>query len=213
VSYVLARRNLKILLAQPPPTVTQATPTAASGIEATAPALRQQYEALLKTSPPRRLRLSRRGKFNLALVLLVVSIFAAVILAQIYKAWAATHSFAEFGFREWGLAGFAVLLLLMLVSQWRSVDRERDILTNGEVVAAKIVQKFSTRPAFAIKYEYEDFAGQRHSNAGADYTQKLQEGMTVPVFYDRENPNRQVPACGSLHEVVLEGDASKQKLG
>jgi hypothetical protein len=213
VSYALARRNLKILLAQPPPTVMQGTPTAASGIEATAPALRPQYEALLKTSPPRTLRLSRRGKFNVALVLLVVSIFAAVILAQIYKAWAATHSFAEFGFREWGLAGFAVLLLLMLVSQWRSVDRERDILTNGEVVAAKIVQKFSTRPAFAIKYEYEDFAGQKHSNAGADYTQKLQEGMTVPVFYDRENPNRQVPACGSFHEVVLEGDVSKQKLG
>jgi len=28
------------------------------------------------------------------------------------------------------------------------------------------------------------------------------QGMTVPVFYDRENPSRQVAYCSTLHEVV-----------
>jgi hypothetical protein len=36
--------------------------------------------------------------------------------------------------------------------------------------------------------------------------------MSVPVFYDRENPNRQVPACGTFHEVILD-DEPKQGLG
>jgi RNA 3'-terminal phosphate cyclase len=97
-----------------------------------------------------------------------------------------------------------VLLLLMLVSQWRAMDRERDLLTNGEVAAARITQKVASRNASAIKYEFEDFSGRRHSNTGTDYTQKLEEGMSVPVFYDRENPNRQVPACGTFHEVIEE---------
>ena len=131
---------------------------------------------------------------------------------QLYKAWAVAHSFAEFGTREWGMAGFAVLLLLLLVSQWRVMDRERDLLANGDVVVAKIVQKFGSRSASAIKYEFEDFAGRKHIKTGTDYTQKLEEGMTVPVFYDRENPDRQVPASGILHEVVLE-DKPTQELG
>jgi hypothetical protein len=211
VSYALARRNLKILLAQLPPTVTPKVATAGSGMEATAPALRPQFEALLKTSPPRRLRFSRRGKFNVTLVLIVVAIFAGVIAIRLYRAWAQMHSFAGFQFGEWGLAGFAVLLLLVVVSQWRSIDRERDLLTHGEVAAARIVQKLNTRPAFAIKYEYEDFAGQTHSGSGVDYAQKLTEGMTVPVFYDRENPNRQVSASGMFHEVIIEDDADKQR--
>jgi hypothetical protein len=210
VSYALTRRNLQILLAQPPPSVTPGGATAGSGMEATAPALRPQYEALLKTTPPRTLRLSMRGKFNVTLVMVVVAIFGAIIGVRLYRAWAQTHSFAAFQFGEWGLAGFGLFLLLMLVMQWRALDRERDLLTNGEVAAGRIVQKINTRPAYAIKYEYQDFAGQTHSGGGVDYTQKLTEGMTVPVFYDRENPNRQVVACGAFHEVVLkeEGKAT-----
>ena len=126
---------------------------------------------------------------------------------QLYRAWSGSHSFQQFGFREWGLAGFALLLLLLLVSQWRMVDRERSLLGNGEVAAGKIVEKFGTRNASAIKYEFQDFAGVKRLRTGTDYTQKLEEGMVVPVFYDRENPNRQVPVCGTLHEVVLARDA------
>jgi hypothetical protein len=200
VSYVVTKRNLKFLLAQPPPTA-----SAASASKAGAAALAEispQYQALLKTAPPRRLRMSRRGKFNLSLTLIVLLIFAGIMTVQLYRAWAAAHLFAEFRFREWGMAGFAVLLLLMLVWQWRVVDRERDLLVNGEVTAARITEKFGARNASAIKYEFEDFAGHKQVKIGTDYTQRLEVGMNVPVFYDRENPNRQVPACGTFHEVI-----------
>jgi hypothetical protein len=206
VSYIVTRRNLKILLAQPPPIATVAS--AAIGMRAPVLELGPQYEALLKTSPPRKLRMSRRGTFHLTLTLVVLFVFAGVILVQLYRAWVAAHSFANFQIREWGLAGFALLLLLMLVSQWRAMDRERDLLMNGEVVPARITQKFGSRNASAIKYEFEDFSGQKHSSTGTDYTQKLEEGMSVPVFYDRENPNRQVAACGTFHEVILQDEAN-----
>jgi hypothetical protein len=207
VSYIVTRRNLKILLAQPPPSAVAGAAGAAIGVGSVTPTLAPQYEATLKTSPPRTLRMSRRGTFHLTLTLAVLFVFVGVILVQLYRAWAAAHSFAAFGFREWGLAGFALLLLLMLVSQWRVMDRERDLLTNGEVVAARITQKFGSRNASAIKYEFEDSSGQKHSSTGTDYTQKLEEGMSVPVFYDRENPSRQVPACGTFHEVVLKEES------
>ena len=211
ISYAITRRNLKMLLAQPLPL---ATPTEASTVAAVNQNLlasSPHYEALLKTLPPRSLRMSRRGTFNLTLTLVVLFVFAGIIVLQLYRSWAVARSFAGFQLREWGLAGFAVLLLLMLVSQWRAMDRERDLLTNGEVVPAKIVQKIGSRSASAIKYEFEDFAGQKHSNTGTDYTQKLEEGMTVPVFYDRDNPNRQVPACGTFHEVVPDDPANAQE--
>ena len=58
-SYAVSRRNLKILLALPQPAVGLRT---GGGDAAQAPAARldPQYEALLKTLPPRAVRISRR---------------------------------------------------------------------------------------------------------------------------------------------------------
>ncbi len=209
VSYVATRRNLKILLGQPSSGSNARVVSGDSIRGAPSATLSPQYAALLKTSPPRELRISRRGKFNLSLTLFVLLIFAGIICVQLYRAWAAAHSLAAFQIREWGMAGFAVLLLLILLAQWRVFDRERDLLGNGEVVAAKIVGKFGGRNASAIKYEFEDFAKDKHVETGTDYTQRLEEGMLVPVFYDRENPNRQVPACGTFHEVILQDEGAR----
>lgn len=154
------------------------------------------------------IRMSRRGTFNLALVLVVLLAFVSIMLSQLYKSWAPTKSFAEFQFKEWGMLGFAILLLLILVSQWRVMARERDLLENGDVAPGKIVQKWSSRSASAIKYEFQDSAGETRQQSGTDYSLKLQEGMLVPVFYDRRNPSRQVPACGTYHEVVLPGQGT-----
>ena len=101
------------------------------------------------------------------------------------------------------MLGFAILLLLILVSQWRTMARERESAREWGSGIGKIVQRWSSRSASAIKYEFQDSAGETHRQTGTDYSLKLQEGMLVPVFYDRRNPSRQVPACGTYHEVVL----------
>jgi hypothetical protein len=205
VSYLITWRNLKRLLAQAAPSVPTGAATAAgrAAPRASIAPLAPQYEALLQTSPPRELRMSRRGRFNLSLTLIVMLIFAGIMLVQLYRVWAPARSLALFGVREWGMTGFALLLLLLLVWQWRAMDRERQLMTNGEVARARIVEKMGSRSASAIKYEFQDSSGHKHVGVGTDYSQKLDEGVDVPVFYDRENPQRQVPACGTFHEVVL----------
>jgi hypothetical protein len=208
VSYLVAKRNLRKLLAQPAPTVTLAPAGSATGIAMSE--MSPQYQAILRSVPPRKLRMSRRGRFNLTLTLIVLLIFAGIMLVQLYRAWAASHSFSTFGPREWGMAGFALLLLLMLVWQWRTLDRQRALLVNGEVAAARITEKAGSRNAAAIRYEFDDFAARKHVKVGSDYSQKLEPGMSVPVFYDRANPDRQVPACGTFHEVVIEEQSTAQ---
>ena len=54
----------------------------------------------------------------------------------------------------------------------------------------------------SIEYEFKDFQGQTRRASGFDYTQKLFAGMPVAVFYDRDNPKRQIPACATYHEIV-----------
>jgi uncharacterized membrane protein len=208
VSFVVTKRNLKKLLAQPAPTVRLAA--AESATTASMLEMPPQYQAILRSVPPRKLRMSRRGRFNLTLTLMVLLIFAGIMIVQLYRAWAAAHAFSTFGPREWGMAGFAVLLLLMLVWQWRTLDRQRELLVNGEVAVARITEKAGSRNAAAIRYEFSDFAARKHVKVGTDYSQKLEPGMSVPVFYNRENPNRQVPACGTFHEVVIEEQSPAQ---
>jgi hypothetical protein len=211
VSYAITRRNLRILLAQPPP-VTQPQGAAASLIGGGQGAvINPRYEELLHMPAPRDVRLSRRGQFNLFLVLVVVLAFVSILLVQLYRYWAITQSFGAFHFREWGMLGFALLLLLILLAQWRTVARDRELLEKGDIVNARIVQKWGNRSASALKYEYQDGSGVKHVQTGTDYTQKLQEGMCVPVFYDRENPNRQVPVCGTYFEVISKDNAAPQR--
>jgi hypothetical protein len=50
------------------------------------------------------------------------------------------------------------------------------------------------------EYEFSDYQGQAHKGFGLDYTEKLYEGMSVPVFYDRDNPKRQIAYCSTMHE-------------
>jgi hypothetical protein len=203
VSYVITRRNLRILLAQPPPLAQpQGAAPYLGGSGGQAAPIDPRYEALLQMPAPRNVRLSRRGQFNLSLLLVVMLGFVSILLVELYKSWAITKSFENFHFREWGMLGFALLLLLILVTQWRTVARDRELLENGDIATARIVQKWGSRSASAIKYEYQDCSGEKHIQTGTDYTQKLQEGMGVPIFYDRENPNRQVPACGTYYEVI-----------
>lgn len=204
VSYFVTRRNLKVLLAQPlPEALAGALAPGIGSTGAQAQPVSPQYEALMRTVPPRGIRMSRRGIFNLSLLLVVMLVFVSIMLVQLYKTWVVTKSFADFHFREWGMLGFTILLLLILVAQWRTVARESELLRNGDVALAKLTQRWANRNASAIKYEFQDGSGVSHQNTGTDYTQKLQEGMSVPVFYDRENPLRQVPACGTYYEVIL----------
>ena len=162
-----------------------------------------QDRALVKTSRPREIQMATRGKFSLAIAALVVMTFGTVLAVHLYGEWAHTLSFATFQTKDWGAAAGFILLLLLPVGIWRSQVRECELLENGEVALGKIVRQWKDdKNNSSVAYEFSDAQGQTRKGMGFDYTGKLYEGMSVPVFYDRENPKRQIAYCATMHEIV-----------
>lgn len=162
-----------------------------------------QLQALLRTSRPREIRLSKRGRFSLPVALLGVLGFAAIFGLHLYTIWERKLSLAAFSAGDWVIAVIVALLLMLPYTMWRSQVRECDLLENGEVALATVVRQWkSDRSSSSVDYEFKDFQGETRRGGGLDYTEQLFEGMRVAVFYDRDNPKRQIAACSTLHEVV-----------
>ncbi len=160
-------------------------------------------KALLRTSRPREIQMATHGKFSLAVGVLVVVTFGAVLGAHLYGEWARTLSFATFQTKDWGMAAGVIVLLLLPLGMWRSQVRECDLLENGEIAMGKILRQWKDdKNNSSVEYEFSDTQGQTHKGMGFDYTGKLFEGMSVPVFYDREDPKRQIAYCATMHEIV-----------
>jgi hypothetical protein len=170
--------------------------------EAVALAPDRRYQGLLSTSRPRRIRMAKRGLFNIAIGVIVVLIFATILGVHLYGVWARTLSLATFGPKDWLVAGLAALILLIPYRMWRAQVRECDLLENGEIAMAQVTRQWFQKNNSLIAYEFKDFLGQAHQGLGFDYTRKLYKDMAVPVFYDGNNAKRQVAYCSTLHEVV-----------
>jgi hypothetical protein len=212
INYVVSRRGLARLQALPAPVMRAATVPYNSFAPATAVAGKSsgaviepsaQQQALLRTSRPREIRMSTRGRFSLSVALLGVLGFAAIFGLHLYTIWARKLSFSVFTPGDWVIAAIVTFLLLLPYAMWRSQVRECDLLENGEVALATVVRQWKgDKGASSVQYEFKDFQGETRSGMGFDYTEKLFEGMPVAVFYDRDNPKRQIPACATYHEVV-----------
>ena len=162
-----------------------------------------QQKALLRTSRPREIRMSRRGRFRLSVALLGVLGFAAIFALHLYTIWARKLSFRVFTPGDWVIAAIVALLLFFPYTMWRSQVRECDLLENGEVTLGTVVRQWKgDKSSSSIEYEFKDLQGATPRGIAFDYTEQLFEGMPVAVFYDRENPKRQIAACATYHEVV-----------
>jgi hypothetical protein len=211
INYFMPRRSLARLQSLPAPARRVASVPYNSFSPSTAAASKPdaviepsaQQQALLRTSRPREIRLSTRGRFGLPVALLGVLGFAAIFGLHLYTIGARKHSFAVFTPGDWVIAAIVALLLFLPYTMWRSQVRECDLLENGEVALATVVRQWkSDKSSSSIEYEFKDFQGETRKGIGLDYTEQLFEGMRVAVFYDRDNPKRQIPACATYHEVV-----------
>ena len=214
INYFVSRRSLATLQSLPAPTMRATTvpynsfaSSAAAGVAANSSAVVEpsaQQQALLGTSRPREIRMSTRGRVSLSVALVAVLGFAAIFGLHLYTVWARKLSLAAFTPGDWVIAAIVALLLLLPYAMWRSQVRECDLLENGEVALATVVRQWKgDKGSSSVEYEFKDFQGETRKGMGFDYTEKLFEGMCVAVFYDRDNPKRQIPACATYHEVVL----------
>jgi len=203
LNYIFMSRNLAKLEAMPAPAMAPKDDSArgAAEVEPT-PEASAQYQALLRSSRPREIRMSSQGKFGVIAGLLMAVGFAVAIGFNLHTKWALHQSFVRFQTSDWAMGGFGALLALLPFGIWRGQKKECDLLENGDVVLAKVTRQWRNQNSSYIECEFKDFAGQVHTITGPDNTRKLFQGMSVPVFYDRENPKRAMAGSSTLHEVV-----------
>lgn len=212
INYIVSRRSLATLQSLPAPTMRAATvpynsfaSSAAIAEKSSGAAIEPsaQQQALLRTSRPREIRMSTRGRFSLSVAFVGVMGFAAIFGVHLYTIWQRKLSVAAFTPGDWVIAAIVALMLLLPYAMWRSQVRECDLLENGELALATVVRQWrGDKGSSSVEYEFKDFQGETRKGMGFDYTEKLFEGMPVAVFYDRDDPKRQIAACSTLHEVV-----------
>jgi hypothetical protein len=211
LNYYLLKRKVAKLKAmqfvagsQPIPSNFGATlNTASSPSSAAAFAPSPQNAALLRTAVPRRIRTSKQGRITLWVAALGLSLFVVPSAAGIYRQWVLYHSFSNVRGLGWGIA-IECIVALAAFGIWRGQVREIDLLEHGEVVMGRVVRQWADDKRNSwIEYEFTDFLGSSHRGSANDRTDHLFSGMPLVVFYDRDNPKRQIAYCSTLHEVIL----------
>jgi len=162
----------------------------------------QQYDFLVSLPPPRPVQLGARGKIMLTVVLLVVFFLDAFLIWSLYGLWYGARSFGDFHGPQIFLASLALLIACVPFFVRRGIVRHQKLMENGAVAMARVTGQRTLKNNSIITYEFEDANGKTISESGPDLTRSLFEGMTVPVFYDAQNPKRQVAACASFFEIV-----------
>ena len=162
----------------------------------------QQYDFLVSLPPPRPVRLGPRGKIMLTVVVLVVFFLDAFLIWSLYGLWYGTRSFGDFHGPQIFLACLTALIASVPFFVRRGIVRHKNLMENGAVAMARVTGQRALKNNSVITYEFEDANGKTISESGPDLTRSLFEGMTVPVFYDAQNPKRQVVACASFFEIV-----------
>jgi hypothetical protein len=162
----------------------------------------EMIRILAEVPRPRHVRMSSRGKITAAVVsvalLASLGIFVAGMAAQpaVARRDAAPPQFLTFAVP---IALVLVIAPLML----RAVTRQKFLLAEGEIATAQVTKRWLARNGPNIRYEFTTPLGERFSRGAADGSRQLVVGMNVPVFYDLQNPKKQLALCASFYEVVL----------
>ena len=85
---------------------------------------------------------------------------------------------------------------------FRNRFRERQLLASGELTSGYVTTQNNGRYVHSIQYCFRLAAGKLITGRCNDDSRSLYEGMTVPIFYDVEDPTRSVPLDCSLTRIA-----------
>jgi hypothetical protein len=209
LNFYFLRRKLAKLNAMPSQSQSSAVHSNFNLVAENAPSGTQMFpassrdEALLRTPAPRQIRVSKSGRIVMGISVVGLSAFVIPFAINIYHQWTVYHSFSNIRGLGWGLA-FEGVVALAAYGVWRGQVRECDLLEHGEVVIGRVLRQWTdNKRNSSIEYEFTDFLGSSHKEGAFDRTNQLVSGMPLVVFYDRDNPKRQIAYCTTLHEVIL----------
>ncbi len=156
---------------------------------------------------PRDVRMKKRSKIGFGIVFVLfgaLAIFFAVLTIMVGKGDTSTQMTPGFAATMSALVAFALLVPFAIVG---STLKQKKLMINGQFTLARITGQWTMRNTNGISYDFVDASGKLFKCRGNDSTRACFEGMTVPVFYNPENPKKQIAACASAYEVVLPGQA------
>lgn len=165
----------------------------------------EQYAFLLSMPPPRPVEVNRRGKRMLTLSLLFAFGMEAFLLWTLYGVAQRASMVPNSQGAEILLAFFMILMASWPLFVRRGIVRHQKLMENGAVAIGRITEQRDFKNASAIRYEFEDSAGHTVTGLGNDRTRSFSPGMSVPVFYDPQNPKRQIAVCCAYSEIVNPG--------
>jgi hypothetical protein len=212
-NYIYLKRKLATLQAMPATTPVHAAAAvhAFNAISSNAPqpdtantfSPSARDEALLRLPVPRQVRMSKSGRLVMGVSCFGLLLFVVPFAAGTYKQWTLYHSFAHVSGLGWGIA-LEVIVVLAAYGIWRGQVRETDLLEHGDAVIGRVLNQWTDNKSNStVQFEFTDFLGKSHKGSAMDRTNQLFSGMPLVVFYDRNDPNRQIAYCSTLHLVVM----------
>jgi hypothetical protein len=99
---------------------------------------------------------------------------------------------------------FALIWSVIGITRIRGARKDRELLAEGNLALAIVTRQEMVggkHRRSKIRYEFRDAAGQQIAGEGTDESRELYEDMEVPVFYDSENPNRNVALPAASYEL------------
>ncbi len=165
----------------------------------------EQYEFLISLPPPRPVQLGHRGKRVLTLLLAFAVGMEAFLLWSFYGVWDRSAMIPNSRGLEILLICFMVLVAALPFFVRRGIVRDRDLMENGALAMGRITTQKNVKNASLITYEFRDASDRILTGSGNDLSRSFYPEMTVPVFYDADNPKRNLAACASFFEIAAPG--------
>jgi hypothetical protein len=103
----------------------------------------------------------------------------------------------------WSAMLFVMLPLVFLFVMVWIFHRDRRLVTHGEISIGKVIDVRFRRRGPVISYEFLDRSGRLITTSSPDNTRSFSPGMVIPVFFDRDSPEKnRVALCESVYEVA-----------
>jgi hypothetical protein len=195
------RKNWRNTLPPSGPSAASSPPVTLAGEVANSASA--SYERLRMLRRPRAIRMKTSMRIFVTVYLIVFAGVAYAIFLTVDRG--AKGQLKSLLPNALPLALFGLVWSIVAFTMFRSVVRDRSLLTDGEIAIGTVTAQFysggESRES-KIEYQFKDGGGRVFSGKCADKTRKLFEEMQTPVFYDPMNPAKNVALAGATYDVV-----------
>ncbi len=148
---------------------------------------------------PRKLTTTWKGRGYVAFGLVLVGLYTFYGLPAIWREFSNPHAAS---WKYWMLLVPPVVIYGYSFVFFRNRLRERQLLANGELASGYVTAQHNGEYTQSIQYCFRLAGGKLITGRCNDASRSLYEGMTVPVFFDSENPKRSIPLDCSLTKIA-----------